>query len=133
MTTPPTTISCESAPADIAAAIEHAFGMVTRRKAHTLWAIALFDANNLASHFGARTTATWLIRTLDIPTSTAHEYVKIARAMHGFPVMAAAFRNGEITYSKARLLTVHWFAPGLIEGRNLEKEPYTCPRSTRLS
>ena len=27
-------------------------------------------------------------------------------------------------------LETTWFAPGLMEGRKLEKEPYTCPRST---
>lgn len=98
------TITTDSTPEHIAATIENSFAAFTRHKATILHTIALFDALNLARHFGASTTAQWLIRTLALPNSTAHEYVKIARAMKRFTTLATAFFDGTTNYSKIRLI-----------------------------
>ena len=91
-------------PAELIELITHGFGLFTRQKARLLYAIALFDALNLAPQSGARTTATWLMRGLSIPQSSAHEYVQVARAMLAFPLLRESFLAGNINYSKVRLL-----------------------------
>ncbi len=95
----------------IVAAIEDGFGTFTRKKAEVLLAISLFDAWNLAIRFGARSTAAWLVRALSLSNLTAHEYVKVARAMATFELLAEAFLAGRTTYSKVRLLLPH-LTPG---------------------
>ncbi|SDS81323.1 HNH endonuclease [Corynebacterium timonense] len=104
MDTPPTTVSRDSAPLHIAHTIEKGFGVFSRRKAQILYAIALFDVLGLAPQFGAQTTALWLVRSIAVPNSTAHEYVRVARAMLRFEVMAQAFLEGRTNYSKVRLI-----------------------------
>ena len=87
-----------------AAATQAGFGTFNRKMAEILHAIALFDAHSLAQRFGARPTAGWMVRALSISNFSAHEYVKVARAMRDFPKLGTAFRDGDITYSKVRLL-----------------------------
>ena len=93
--------------ADIARFIEEGFGTFTRKKAEVLMAIALFDSLNLAARFGSSSTAMWMIRSLSLPNSSAHEYVKVARTLDTFSRLADAFLEGRLNYSKVRLLLPH--------------------------
>ncbi|MDY5785727.1 HNH endonuclease signature motif containing protein [Corynebacterium sp.] len=93
-----------TSPQHLVSLIESGFGLITRNKAKILYAIALVDALRIASQLGARSTAGWLIRNLSVSHSTAHEYVKAGRAMLEFSVMADAFLEGRINYSKVRLM-----------------------------
>lgn len=104
MTAPTVQHYAERTPTELATLVTESFGAFTRRKAEALMALAFFDALNLASRFGARTTAAWMVRSLSVPSSSAHDYVKVARAMLRFELVAAAFLQGEIAYSKVRLI-----------------------------
>ncbi len=103
MTTSPGN-TCEANPRDLVASIEQGFAAFSRKKADILYAIALFDTMGLAPRLGARTTAMWMVTRLALPNSTAHEYVKVARAMLEFHEMADAFRAGRTNYSRVRLI-----------------------------
>ncbi|WP_342318656.1 HNH endonuclease signature motif containing protein [Corynebacterium mayonis] len=91
-------------PSELISLIEKGFGSLTRQKATILHAIALFDALALAPQVGARTTASWLIRSLSVPSSSAHEYVHVARSLLAFSILGESFSAGRINYSKVRLL-----------------------------
>ncbi|AWB83587.1 HNH endonuclease signature motif containing protein [Corynebacterium liangguodongii] len=84
--------------------IVEAFIGITRHKARMLSAIGRFDEANMARRLGASTTALWLVQRLGLSETTAHEYVKVARAMLGYPLLAEAFSGGALNYSKARLI-----------------------------
>ena len=94
-------------PTDLVSAIVEGFGTFSRKKAEILHAIALFDALGLAPRLGSSSTAMWMIAKLAISHSAAHEYVKVARAMLEFTVMAGAFLEGRTNYSKVRLILPH--------------------------
>ena len=88
----------------IADRIEATFGGITRHKARLLYDIGIFDSLRLARKCGAKTTAGWLIRRLGISQTTAHEYVRIARKLTRHQLLAGAFADGAVNYSKVRLL-----------------------------
>lgn len=88
----------------IADRIAATFGGMTRHKAQLLHEIGIFDSLRLAPKCGAKTTAGWLIRRLGIPQTTAHEYVRIARKLTRYQLLARAFAEGAVNYSKVRLL-----------------------------
>ncbi|WP_235933603.1 HNH endonuclease signature motif containing protein [Corynebacterium qintianiae] len=92
---------------DLAEDIISGFTGITRRKAELLRSIARFDKHGLARRFGASTTARWLVHRLGLSETTAHEYVKVARAMLVFLHMAEAFAEGSLNYSKVRLILPH--------------------------
>lgn len=88
----------------IADRIEATFGGITRHKARLLYDIGVFDSLRLAPKCGAKTTAGWLIRRLGISQTTAHEYVRVARKLTRHSLLAGAFADGAVNYSKVRLL-----------------------------
>ena len=98
----PPTGSC--AITQLADRIASTFGRMTRQKAALLRDIGIFDKLRLARRLGATTTAQWLIRRLGISKSTAHEYVSIARDLMCYSLLAEAFNEGDVNYSKVRLL-----------------------------
>lgn len=75
-----------------------------KTRALLLEQIAVFDEHDLAHHFGAASTASWLARELRYPVPTAYEYVRVARALRRFPLVFAAFAEGELDYSTVRFL-----------------------------
>lgn len=75
-----------------------------KNRALLLEQIAVFDEHDLARHFGAASTASWLARELRYPVPTAYEYVRVARALRRFPLVFAAFAEGELDYSTVRFL-----------------------------
>src|SRR5512142_854060 len=50
-------------------------------------------------------TARWLAWKCGLDHRTARDYVRVARALPGLPVMAECFSSGELPYSKVRALT----------------------------
>ena len=110
MSTTITDLDHHQSPGAIVETIQQGFGSFTRKKATVLMAVALFDALKLATRYGSPSTALWMVRTLSLSNSTAHEYVKVARAMLEFNLMSSAFLEGRISYSKVRLILPHMTA-----------------------
>ena len=54
---------------------------------------------------GFRSCAHWLSWRVGLDPGAAREKVRVARALGGLPLLAAAMRRGEISYSKVRALT----------------------------
>lgn len=73
-------------------------------KASLLDTIATFDALDLATHFGAASTGSWLIREMHYSSSTAYEYVHVACELRNYPLLFSAFRKGEIDYTSVRFI-----------------------------
>lgn len=53
----------------------------------------------------ARSCAHWIAAALDIEISTAREWLRVGRTLERLTVIAAAFDDGRISYSKVRQLT----------------------------
>ncbi|WP_115684626.1 HNH endonuclease signature motif containing protein [Corynebacterium senegalense] len=121
MTTPHIDNLNQLAPRQLARRIEEGFGLFTRKKAEILYAIALFDAMGLARRHGASSTAMWMVTTFALPNSTAHEYVKVARTMKQFELLAGAFLEGRTSYSRVRLIL-----PLLERGNEAELVELAC-------
>ena len=73
-------------------------------RAEMLIALGEFDALGLAESCGETSTAGWLARETRIATSTAFEYVGVARRLPDFPLLTDAFRAARISYSTVRYL-----------------------------
>lgn len=56
---------------------------------------------------GALSCAAWLADRCDIERVTAHNQVRVARAMRTFPALDAAMAAGDVSYAKARMLVAH--------------------------
>ncbi len=54
---------------------------------------------------GARTCAHWVATALDIEVCTAREWLRVGRDLERFLLVAAAFAEGRLSYSKVRTLT----------------------------
>ncbi|AKK10411.1 HNH endonuclease signature motif containing protein [Corynebacterium uterequi] len=89
---------------DITSMLTHAHRTITRSKAALIAAIAQFHARGLAEHFGAPSTATWLIRHFQLASSTARELVRVAVFITQHPRVADAFYLGRLSYCAVRLL-----------------------------
>ena len=67
--------------------------------------IAEFDARQGWEGVGMRSCAHWLNWKCGIALGAARERVRVARALPDLPEISAAFRKGEISYSKVRAMT----------------------------
>jgi hypothetical protein len=56
---------------------------------------------------GALSCAAWLADRCDIERVTAHNQVRVARAMRTFPALDAAMAAGDVSYARARMLVAH--------------------------
>jgi len=74
-------------------------------EAEWLEVLSDFDRHELWSVDGALTAAEWLGQRCAMGRSTAYEKLRIADALRRRPVVAAAFRDGELSYSHVRLIT----------------------------
>jgi Domain of unknown function (DUF222) len=54
---------------------------------------------------GLHSCAHWLTWRVGLDPGAARERVRVARALGALPVLSAAMRRGEISYSKVRALT----------------------------
>lgn len=88
----------------IVAQIKHNHRKSNTVRAELLDLIADFDELDLARSFGASSTASWLERELRYPTSTAYEYVSVARKLRVYRALFHFFRAGAIDYTTVRFL-----------------------------
>jgi len=82
-------------------------GAVRLAAATAAW-IALideFDAREGWGGYGIRSCAHWLSWQCGLSPGAAREHVRVARALRGLPVIAAAFEEGRLSYAKVRALT----------------------------
>lgn len=64
-----------------------------------------FDSHGGWGRAGAVSCAHWLSWRINMKLTAAHEHVRVARALANLPKIDAAFRRGELSYSKVRALT----------------------------
>jgi hypothetical protein len=62
------------------------------------------DARGTFVRWGALSCAAWLASACDIEAGTAHNQVRVARAMRAFAALDAAMAAGDVSYAKARVL-----------------------------
>jgi hypothetical protein len=67
--------------------------------------IRQFDQDGCYVEFNCKSTAAWLNYACGIAPGAAREKVRVARALEGLPRIAQAFRDGRLSYSKARAIT----------------------------
>ncbi|MDO5512499.1 HNH endonuclease signature motif containing protein [Corynebacterium sp.] len=89
---------------DLTASITTATTSLTRYKAEFITAIAEFDDRTLARSLGAPSTTAWLVRTQGMSSRTAYEYLSVGRRLRPFYDLTGAFLDGDLSYSKVRLL-----------------------------
>ncbi len=69
--------------------------------------IGELDARGTWALRGALSCAAWLADACDVELVTAHNQVRVARAMREFPELSTAMAAGDVSYSKARVLVPH--------------------------
>lgn len=67
--------------------------------------VAEFDRREGWGGSGCRSTSEWVAWRCALNPRSAREHVRVARALADLPGIAAAFRSGELSYSKVRALT----------------------------
>lgn len=65
-------------------------------------------------HQGFKSPAAAISSRLQLHASTAREWIRVGHALRDHPLIDAAFRNNEISYAKARILT-RWAEPDIEE------------------
>ncbi|MCW2635882.1 MAG: endonuclease [Blastococcus sp.] len=86
---------------------EIAQGAVRLAAATSAWLrlVAEFDRREGWAGVGILSCAHWLAWQCGMSPGTAREHVRVARALPALPVIAAAFAEGRLSYSKVRALT----------------------------
>ncbi|WP_152365414.1 DUF222 domain-containing protein [Microlunatus speluncae] len=73
---------------------------------HLLELIGDFDARGGLGYLsGVKSVAHWIAHSCSMAPGVAREHVRIARALRRMPTITAAFRTGELSYSKVREAT----------------------------
>jgi len=85
--------------------ITELYGYITAATYELLVRIREFDADDLWQVGGVCSCAHWLNWKCGIGMNAAREKVRVARALADLPKISAAFRAGEISYSKVRAMT----------------------------
>ena len=85
--------------------ITELFGYITSASYELLARIAEFDEQRLWEQGGLCSCAHWLNWKCGIGMNAGREKVRVARALGDLPKISAAFRRGEISYSKVRAIT----------------------------
>ena len=67
--------------------------------------LAKFDRTGGWGHQGCASCAQWLNLKCGIGPVAAREKVRVARALEHLPKLSAAFRHGQVSYSKVRAIT----------------------------
>ena len=84
--------------------VEHR-SCLDRGEAEWLERLARFDREGLWSLDGHFCCGTWLVWKTSMARSTAFEKVRVANELSRRPVVAEAFRRGELSYSAVRAIT----------------------------
>ncbi len=80
-------------------------GSVAASEYRWLQLVAEFDRRGLYEKWECRTCAQWLMWQCSLDIRSAHDKVRVARAIETLPVISAAFAAGELSYSKVRAIT----------------------------
>jgi Domain of unknown function (DUF222)/HNH endonuclease len=80
-------------------------GQIAAATSRFLRLLAEFDQRDGWGGWGMRSCAHWLSWRCGLDLRTAHEYVRVARALTGLPRLQEAFDAGQLSYSKIRALT----------------------------
>ena len=67
--------------------------------------VAEYDAREGWAQWGCRSCAHWVSWQCGIAPGPAREHVRVARRLQELPLIRAAFREGELSFSKVRALT----------------------------
>jgi hypothetical protein len=94
-------VPTERLEADLCALAAHIDAAVCR----WLGLVAEFDRREGWATWECTSCAMWLSWKCGVSSTTAHEHVRVARALTGLPVIRAAFGRGELSYSKVRAMT----------------------------
>lgn len=80
-----------------------AASLAAQSECQLLELIGDFDAGNAVRWWsGVKSLAHWLSWACSMSPGTAREHVRVARALRKMPMIAAAFRDGRLSYSKVR-------------------------------
>ena len=80
-----------------------AASLAAQSECQLLELIGEFDAGNAVRWWdGVKSLAHWLSWACSMSPGTAREHVRVARALPQMPTIAAAFRDGRLSYSKVR-------------------------------
>src|SRR6476620_8638636 len=83
-----------------------AAGLAARAECELLELIGEFDAVEAIRWWvDVKSLAHWLSWSCSMTPGTAREHVRVARALRRMPTVAAAFREGRLSYSKVREVT----------------------------
>lgn len=91
--------------ADLACEIRGHATRITKAMHKLLTDLRQFDAARGWHIQGADSCAHWLSRELGLGQSTAHERIRVSRALGRLRIIDAAFASGELSYSKVRAIT----------------------------
>jgi hypothetical protein len=80
-------------------------GRLAAATSRWLLLVARFDACEGCAAFGLASTARWLGHYCGLAHRTAVEHVRVARALAGFPELAAAMGAGRLSYSQVRAIS----------------------------
>jgi hypothetical protein len=67
--------------------------------------VAEYDRREGWASWECLSCAHWVSWMCGVSMSTAHEHVRVARAVEALPLMQAGFASGELSYSKVRAIT----------------------------
>ena len=90
----------------LAGRIAAAAALSAQASATLLELVGEFDATNAVRFWtDVKSLAHWLAWSCSMTLPTAREHVRVARALRRMPTVAAAFREGRLSYSKVREVT----------------------------
>ena len=95
---------CSTGSRELGAAIVELAGRLSAGTYQLLGLVGELDASGVWASWGALSCAAWMADACDIESSTAHNQVRVARAMRRHHLLDAAMATGEVSYSKARVL-----------------------------
>jgi hypothetical protein len=90
---------------ELDAAIGRLVGQINAKSYELLVLVREFDDRLGWMKWSFKTCAEWLAYRSEIGLSAAREQVRTAHALRGLPLIAAAFAEGRLSYSKVRALT----------------------------
>ncbi|MFV0532031.1 MAG: DUF222 domain-containing protein [Cumulibacter sp.] len=90
---------------ELGAQISAGASKVARTTAAWVEMVGQFDARGGAFQMWMDSTAQWLAYACSMSAGTAREHVRIARALREMPLIAAAFGDGLLSFSKVRECT----------------------------
>ncbi|HET8930683.1 MAG TPA: DUF222 domain-containing protein, partial [Acidimicrobiales bacterium] len=92
---------------DVESSIVTLVGRLSSATFDLLVLIGEFDARGTWALRGALSCAAWLASECDVEMVTARNQVRVAKAMRDYPALHAAMAAGDISFTKARMVTPH--------------------------